>query len=859
MNMKKIKLVGFLLLIVLFTLSMTACDNNNNKQLSEVNDGELKVKLANLSELKNEINQSSNDTNLQSTIMRYENFNIKVDLIRDGNVIHSNNKNIPMTSGETPEIAIDFGRIGAGKWIIKAEITADYSHDGTTLDNPPVTIAKSKDTVTVSVGENTMKNINLQTEPGYFSLTIELPQDASKIKMKLNDINDNKIDEEEIILNGEDNVIFNNDNLIGNKNEMLDNDEAIKSNHYTFDIVIKDSNDITIYEWNNFSLMILPGIIQTSTLNNLSGDLDPWTPNIFDNNQDFTWNDIGPQPPQNITTTNNSESIDISWDKVDNYTYTILRKNLHLDDAAWTQIANNLTINNENITKNNEGNRYIYRDNNIEENGLYKYSVIAINSNDKSSDYSNAVIETGVSAEYISSDESIQSILDNSSNGFTIYLEDGPYNEDLTINNDDLELISLSNTILNGGIRVNSNNVLIKGLTIKNSYEDSSIPSNVGLYISGQADVYNCIFDSIADTNATGIMTETNIGQVNIVNSKFENIFRGIYLNPGDGNIIDSNIFKSCEYALSTDGQSNITILNNIFLDPSEEIIGASNVGNNFKFVNNRISNKNNAIFNYVSGNMIDAINNWWGTDKIYEIESMISDINNVKYTPFYTDDLLSQKAYVKFTFDKEDDVNNWEPDRAEPNAFTTTDLNGESVLLHSINAEDVPDQEFYQYQGMKYYAHGANQISIDLYLPSKAKWINGNNLRCSIWGTGYNEGDISLYPIIEFTNNDLDSDSDTEGDPRFRIFPIDPSEVSWKNIYSLTSDDFGRWYTFRIILHKNVNEIEYIIENSSGEIISDRLGANNTQSLNNIILQGHNIMPDGETYNIYWDNLLVQ
>jgi len=74
MNMNKIKLVGLLLLIVLFTLSMTACDNNSS-QLSDISDnGELIVKANNESiiEYFQSMNSNTNDMNLQNTIEAYD-------------------------------------------------------------------------------------------------------------------------------------------------------------------------------------------------------------------------------------------------------------------------------------------------------------------------------------------------------------------------------------------------------------------------------------------------------------------------------------------------------------------------------------------------------------------------------------------------------------------------------------------------------------------------------------------------------------------------------------------------------------------------------------------------------------------
>lgn len=180
--------------------------------------------------------------------------------------------------------------------------------------------------------------------------------------------------------------------------------------------------------------------------------------------------------------------------------------------------------------------------------------------------------------------------------------------------------------------------------------------------------------------------------------------------------------------------------------------------------------------------------------------------------------------------------LNPWYEDRKLPYEFTTVTFDGDDRLKHSIDASGVPTDSFYQYQGMKYDTPGATFYSIDLYIPDD--WATTDFIRAGMWATA-NNGNLS-YPIIEFTTN--------ETNPRFRVWQ---SNIGWVDIGLPTGFSYDKWYTLDIRLDPgdggdvtySVGDRTYVLDNQHA-----------TEFIN-VILQGHNPMPNGATYDIYWDN----
>lgn len=304
------------------------------------------------------------------------------------------------------------------------------------------------------------------------------------------------------------------------------------------------------------------------------------------------------------------------------------------------------------------------------------------------------------------------------------------------------------------------------------------------------------------------------------------------------------------------EGSSGFNISYN-FPPKIPEGLTASADNTNEKIILNWTSNSNVNSYNIVRREPYSSRNHWEViakdiTTNSYEDKTVITNIF-YEYAIVAVNDNLSSD-YSQHTdptglnveylsFNKSSDLDNWESDRKAPNEFVTTSFEGNERLKLSIDPSDAPSNEFYQYQGMKYTISGLEYTSIDLYIPSN--WENSNNIRAGLWATGYDSNDnISLYPIIEFTNND--------SNPRFRVWPEHPTEGGWLTL--INNINYGSWYTIEMILDVNNNLVTYNVGNSTHQF-----GANNTVKFDNIILQGHNPVGDGADYDIYYDNLKLK
>lgn len=182
-----------------------------------------------------------------------------------------------------------------------------------------------------------------------------------------------------------------------------------------------------------------------------------------------------------------------------------------------------------------------------------------------------------------------------------------------------------------------------------------------------------------------------------------------------------------------------------------------------------------------------------------------------------------------------------WYVDRKAPSEFISTMFDNDWRLKHSINDTDVPDNDFYQYQGRKYDTFGATAFSIELYIPND--WENRSDVRAGMWATA-NNGNLS-YPIIEFTNNP--EEENTNPKPRFRVWQ---SNTGWVDVGLPNDFSYNSWVTLTTTLNTSSDEVTYTIDN-----LSHTLDGQNATQFINVILQGHNPIPSGATYDIYWDN----
>jgi len=179
-----------------------------------------------------------------------------------------------------------------------------------------------------------------------------------------------------------------------------------------------------------------------------------------------------------------------------------------------------------------------------------------------------------------------------------------------------------------------------------------------------------------------------------------------------------------------------------------------------------------------------------------------------------------------------------WYTDRYAPAGFVSES----SRLKHSISAADCEgcrpgafNSAFYNTQGRKFDITGATTMSIELYVPSD--WATTGRRMAGLWGTAYDAGNaISFYPIFEFT-----SDAAT---PRFRVW----NNGVWIDKGLPTGFVYDAWYTMTISI--SGSDIVYTVGD-----LTESVPALGSLTLANVILQGHNTVTPGVTYDIQWDN----
>lgn len=181
-----------------------------------------------------------------------------------------------------------------------------------------------------------------------------------------------------------------------------------------------------------------------------------------------------------------------------------------------------------------------------------------------------------------------------------------------------------------------------------------------------------------------------------------------------------------------------------------------------------------------------------------------------------------------------------WYTDRYAPAGFTNGTLAGEAVLKQTISAADGAasrpsafSSAFYNTQGRKLDAPAATtSLSIDLWLDSS--WTDNTRRYAGLWGTAFNAGGgVSAYPIIEYGMGELRVYNTLTGD--------------W--ISSGVTPTLGDWVTLQIDLAGS----DWVYSINGAQVGS--VGANASDRIGNVILQGHNTTA-GVSYDIHWDNL---
>ncbi|MBK8504499.1 MAG: hypothetical protein IPL46_21205 [Saprospiraceae bacterium] len=203
-----------------------------------------------------------------------------------------------------------------------------------------------------------------------------------------------------------------------------------------------------------------------------------------------------------------------------------------------------------------------------------------------------------------------------------------------------------------------------------------------------------------------------------------------------------------------------------------------------------------------------------------------------------------------------------WYVDRYSPAAFMSQAIPGGVVLKHSIsttegaiNRPNGQQGAFYNTQGRKYDLPAMTKsMKIELYIP--VSWATSDKREAGIWGTAVDlSSAISGYPILEFTS-DI-----TGGGPRFRGY--ETGTGAWIDMGLPGGFIYDSWYTLEIELQPN-GEFIYRVEDL--ETTTTTGAPDGSVRIDNVILQGYNYDPSqaiditnpGVTYDIFWDNFLI-
>jgi len=229
---------------------------------------------------------------------------------------------------------------------------------------------------------------------------------------------------------------------------------------------------------------------------------------------------------------------------------------------------------------------------------------------------------------YVYPGQSIQAAVNTASPGDTIIVAAGTYNENITVNKS-LTLKGANagvsaganpgtrgaESIIDGGIQISASNVIINGFQI-NGGNVGSGDASCGIYIlanyGGHTISNNKLLGPGTSITSRGILFGYTISNTTVRNNEIYNWLSGVYVNPSGNLLFDGNYIHGNTAGIGSDGISNFTVQNNNFTGNTEGW-GAGTVGANVKGHNNNFVGNGIGIKNY-GGQVIDAINNWWGS-----------------------------------------------------------------------------------------------------------------------------------------------------------------------------------------------------------------------------------------------------
>mgnify|MGYP006279419505 CR=1 FL=1 len=213
--------------------------------------------------------------------------------------------------------------------------------------------------------------------------------------------------------------------------------------------------------------------------------------------------------------------------------------------------------------------------------------------------------------------------------GNTVTVLDDTYTEDVKVDQQ-LTLTGMANSIIDGLVRVNADNTIVKNLTINGG---SAFGANkAGVYVAANdLTLKNLVMDGSTIGGSRGVETQAGgYNNLSVDNLNVSNFTSGIYLNPSSGHQITNSTFDNCVAGIGSDGISDVTITNSVFSNNTSEGWGISDAGSNLLIENCDFSEGNNlGVAHYSGSGAITANCNWWGTVVGTDIDSKISgDVN---------------------------------------------------------------------------------------------------------------------------------------------------------------------------------------------------------------------------------------
>lgn len=207
----------------------------------------------------------------------------------------------------------------------------------------------------------------------------------------------------------------------------------------------------------------------------------------------------------------------------------------------------------------------------------------------------------------VSENETIQEVIDDASDGDTVVIPDGEYQEELTID-DDITLSGSGDTVLDGdgesldtAIAIDAGSVTIEDITIKEfddraiEYEPPSVGGQLDLTIENTniADIDNDAIELDADNvdaegtvdnveirNSDGdaIKIDSVFGDLTIQNSELISNSYGVTGEPFDITISDTTIDRSSNYGVILTGPEDVSITDSSITDSDDDNVNLNDL-----------------------------------------------------------------------------------------------------------------------------------------------------------------------------------------------------------------------------------------------------------------------------------------